>query len=140
TKIMQVIVDVVKSVYSVTRGGPRRIYDALNNGFMRFNSIISSIIIGNQRLENRSVSFFRKVIAISLALGIWTFLGGIFVIATQTVTRDITTQDGKVFLAAFFLFILVTFGFGVGIVELLIIVRVLDIVSKGKYLLAAEET
>ncbi|MFW9995986.1 MAG: hypothetical protein ACFFD4_28355 [Candidatus Odinarchaeota archaeon] len=136
TRIITMVIDAAKKVYDFITSTPQRIYDSLNSLFMGINSTISAIIIGGVRLEGRTVAYFRKVVVVALALGIYTFLGGIFVVATHPV--DLSTTNGKMDLALFFMFVLITFGLGVGIVEMAIITRVLDIVSRGKYTVAGE--
>jgi hypothetical protein len=57
---------------------------------------------------------------------LYTFVGGIFVIATQTF------NDNVVFVSVI-VAMLISFGLGIGILGLFIIVRLLDRVSRGKY-------
>ncbi|MFW9853796.1 MAG: hypothetical protein ACFFFG_01955 [Candidatus Thorarchaeota archaeon] len=114
-------------------GAPRAVYNQLNAAYLGFNNRLSSIVIGSRRLDQRSVAFHRKILLLTLGLGLYTFVGGIFVIATQNI------QD-HVFFISVILVMLTAFGLGIGIVGMFIIVRLLDRVSRGKYDMAPSST
>ncbi|MFX0208601.1 MAG: hypothetical protein ACFFDT_21645, partial [Candidatus Hodarchaeota archaeon] len=90
-----------------------------------FNSVLSNIIIGKKRLEGYKVGFHRKIILYSFFLGFYTFFAGIFVIASQGISGD------ELYFLIFT--ILFTLGIGVGVVEIFLIVRFIDLVSRGNY-------
>ncbi|MHA1450299.1 MAG: hypothetical protein ACTSP4_12855 [Candidatus Hodarchaeales archaeon] len=117
--------------YKIIIGTPRAAYDRLNNAFISINNVVAGIVIGRDRLDNRTLAFHKKVVSVSLALGLYTFIGGIFVSATQ----DVGNQANQIL---FFIIILIAFGFGVGIVEMWLVARILDSFSRGKYTILEE--
>jgi len=106
---------------------PYKAYDKVNSLYLNTNTRLSSLVIGTERLEGRTVAYHRKILLYALALGAWTFFGGIFVL-----TADVA-PEGSSEIFAFFLVVLFVFGVGVGILELFLIVRFLDAVARGKY-------
>jgi hypothetical protein len=128
TGIVSGVLKVVRSTVHFLVTAPFKAYDRANQIFRGVNHQLSSIVIGRERLENRTVSFHRKILLYVLGLGLWTFFGGLFVLAAEVAPSDPASQQ-----FAFFLIVLLFFGFGVGILELFLIVRFLDAVSRGKY-------
>lgn len=106
---------------------PYRIFHTVNRIYLSTNTRLASIVIGTERLENRTVAYHRKILLYALALGAWTFFGGVFVLAAEIAPDNAAAQ------IAFFLIVLFVFGVGVGIIELFLIVRFLDSVARGKY-------
>jgi len=124
-----IVAGVVSFIAGVTKFlifAPRRVYDKANNIYLGFNRRLGAIVLGDTRLGMYTVAFHRKILFYSLGLGIWTFLGGLFVLASNPFS-DVSFQIG------FVLIVLLFFGLGVGIVEIFLIVRFLDAVSRGKY-------
>ena len=126
TGIVSNIVSFIVKTFSFIVTVPIKIYNWLNNIYLKFNRVLSSIVISNRRLEERTVAFHRKILLLTLALGVYTFLVGVFIIITQKI-EGLGEQILFVFIILFFL------GFGVGIIEMWIITRFLDAVSRGKY-------
>lgn len=125
TGIVAGFLSIVKSSLHFLVTAPQRAYDKTNQIFKSFNNKLAVIVIGSERLGNRTVAFHRKILLYVLGLGAWTFLGGLFVL--NRVPEDAALQ------IAFFLIVLLVFGVGVGIFELFLIVRFLDTISRGKY-------
>ncbi|UCE13543.1 MAG: hypothetical protein JSV04_15360 [Candidatus Heimdallarchaeota archaeon] len=128
TGVISAIGKIISGLINVIVTAPHKVYNILNGIFLRFNTIVSSIIIGSGRLENRNIAFHRKILVISYALGIYTFISGLFVLASQPELTSETTNA-----IIFIIIVLFAVGIGVGIIEMFIIVRFLDIVSRGKY-------
>jgi hypothetical protein len=132
TGLFSTVVSFIVSVLRFIYNAPDRVFKKLNSIYLAFNRGLSRIVIGKERLTNRNVSFHRKILLISLALGIYTFIGGFFVLATQ----NFNEQWEQI---SFILLVLIVFGLGVGIIEMLIISRFLDAVSRGRYTIQAIE-
>lgn len=128
TGVISGIAKIVSKTINLIVTAPYTVYNILNGIFLRFNKIMSSIIIGSGRLQNRNVAFHRKILVISYALGIYTFISGLFVLASQPDLLSEAT-DAVIFI----IIVLFAVGIGVGIIEMFLIVRFLDIVSRGKY-------
>ncbi|MFX0206403.1 MAG: hypothetical protein ACFFDT_10500 [Candidatus Hodarchaeota archaeon] len=127
TGIVSSIISIISRIFGVVVTTPHKGFNTLNNVYLRFNHILGGIIIGEKRLSGYSVSYHKKIIMYTFFLGFYTFLAGIFVIATQDPPL---TGDTLYFMIFTILF---TLGLGVGILELFIIVRFIDIVSRGSY-------
>ncbi len=135
TGIVAVIVRITSKLINFVVTAPTRIFDALNGVYLKFNYVLSSIIIGSNRLTNRTIAFHRKIVLLSYALGIYTFFSGLFVLASQpSFFADANSA------IIFIIIVLLAVGIGVGIFEMLLIVRFLDIVSRGKYTVETETT
>jgi hypothetical protein len=134
TGIVSGVLSVVRTILHFLVTAPYKAFDMANQIFLATNHKLSSFVIGTERLENRTVSFHRKILLYALALGLWTFLGGLFVLAAEVAPTDPAAQQ-----IAFFLIILFVFGVGVGIIELFVIVRFLDTVSRKKYAVRSTE-
>ncbi len=104
---------------------PKKGFNKANVVYLRFNHIISGFIIGESRLKLYSVSFHKKLLLYIYLLGILTFLSGFIVIMSGRIPEDN--------LYSFIIFILFTTGFGVGVLEMFVIVRFMDAISRGKY-------
>lgn len=129
TGIVAGIVSNVTRILRFVVTAPRTIYEKVNASYLSFNIVLSNIVIGKERLDNRNVAYHRKILLLTLGLGLYTFIGGIFVLATENI------QD-RVFLITVILIVLIVFGLGVGIIEMAVIARLLDKVSRGKYTLS----
>lgn len=127
TGIVSGLISLVVRIYRLFRDTPGKAYNKVFNMYLGFNKRLSSFVIGTNRIENNHRSFHKKITVYSLGLGIWTFLGGIFVYASQDLGGDVTLQ------IFFIMIVLIVFGLGVGIVEMLLIVQFLDRISGGKY-------
>jgi hypothetical protein len=128
TGIISTAVKIFSRTINFTITAPSRIFSNLNGMYLGFNRRLSSMIIGSERLTNRTLSFHRKILLLSYALGIYTFLSGLIVLATQpAILADATSA------VIFIIIVLFAVGIGVGIIEMLLIVRFLDMVSRGKY-------
>ncbi|MFX0013307.1 MAG: hypothetical protein ACFFB2_02430 [Promethearchaeota archaeon] len=125
TGIVSAVFSVIVKLFRVLVTTPHKGFNKANLIYLRFNSILSKIIIGEKRLAGYKVGFHRKILLYSFFLGFYTFFAGIFVIASQGITGD------ELYFLIFI--ILFTLGIGVGVVELFIIVRFIDIVSRGSY-------
>jgi hypothetical protein len=126
TGIVSRLISIIVTVVSYIITTPGNIYSRTNRVYLAFNKRLSSIVIGTDRIQNNQKSFHKKILLYSLGLGIWTFLGGLFVLASQEF-GDTTLQ------ITFIMIVCIVFGLGVGIIEMFLIVRFLDIVSRGKY-------
>ncbi len=127
TGIVSRAISIIVKTVSFIITTPGNIYERTYRVYIGFNKRLSAIVIGTDRIQNNQKSFHKKILVYSLGLGIWTFLGGLFVLASQEFNGDTTLQ------ISFIMFVLIVFGLGVGIIEMFIIVRFLDIVSRGKY-------
>jgi len=127
TGIVSAVISTIRKTFHFLRTAPKKVFDKGNNIFMAFNRKLAAFVIGTERLENRTVSFHRKILLYSLGLGLWSLLGGLVTLASQPEFSETALQVG------FILVVLTFFGFGVGIVEMFLITRFLDIVSRGKY-------
>jgi hypothetical protein len=128
TGIVSAFIKIVSKSFNFFYTAPTRIFDILNGIYLRFNRVLSSIIIGSERLTNRTIAFHRKNLLLSYALGVYTFFSGLFVLASQPdFFTDVTSA------VIFIIIVLLVVGIGVGIIEMFLIVRFLDIVSRGKY-------
>ena len=127
TGIVSRILKITGSSIKFLVSAPYRVFDTVNQIYLSTNSKLASIVIGTDRLENRTVAYHRKILLYALGLGVWTFFGGIFVLTAEIAPSDPAQQ------IAFFLIVLFVFGVGVGILELFLIVRFLDSVARGKY-------
>lgn len=134
TGVVSAIVNKTLSVFSFLIKIPRQVYNYLDSLFWKVNDFVGGLVIGDERLDNRNIGFHKKVVKFSYALGLWTFFGGIFVLIVE-VGDKLDGWPGIAFIFA----ILVAFGFGVGILEIFLITRVLDTVSKKKYIAGSSE-
>ncbi len=125
TGIVSGFLSIVKGSLRFLVNAPQKVYDKGNHIFRVVNHKLAVIVIGEERLGNRTVAFHRKILIYVAGLGAWTFLGGLFVL--NRIPEDPALQ------IAFFLIVLLVFGVGVGVLELFIIVRFLDIISRKKY-------
>lgn len=126
TGIVSKLISIIVTVVSYIITTPGNIYSRTNRIYLAFNKRLSSIVIGTDRIQTNQKSFHKKILLYSLGLGIWTFLGGLFVLASQDF-GDTTLQ------ITFIMIVCIVFGLGVGIIEMFLIVRFLDVVSRGKY-------
>lgn len=129
TGIVRKIVTTIASTLSFLVSAPSRIFNRGNELYRSTNRRVSAVVFGEERLSNRSVAFHRKIILLSLGLGLYTFFGGLFVLASQQFDQT-TLQIG------FILIVLLVFGLGVGLVEMFLVVRFLDTASRGRYTLS----
>ncbi|MFX1515849.1 MAG: hypothetical protein ACFFC6_06040 [Promethearchaeota archaeon] len=125
TGIVVGIISIFARFFGVIRTTPRKGFNTLNNVYLRFNNVISSIIIGENRLVDYSVSYHKKLLLYIYLLGVLTFISGFIVIISGKIPED------QIY--GFILLILITVGFGVGVLEMFIIVRFMDVISRGKY-------
>ena len=124
TGVISTIVGITTSVVTTAVNVPSKAWNKSNSIYQRFNHIIASIVIGQNRLDDRNVGFHRKILLLTLGLGLYTFISGIVVGVSTGPTDPI-----------FYIFIVIlVLGIGVGLVEMYLIVRILDIVSRKKYI------
>ncbi len=127
--IIGIVVKVVTFIITV----PANFWERLNSVYVKFNNILASIVIGQERLDERNIGFHRKILLLTLGLGVYTFVAGIVVGVTNP--QDLINPIGYIFV------VILVLGIGVGIFEMFLIVRILDLVSRKKYApgLSAEE-
>ena len=125
TGIIVNVASIFSRIFRALRTTPRKGFNTINSVYLRFNNVISSIIIGDSRLEDFSVSFHKKLLLYIYLLGILTFVSGLIVIMSGRIPEDQ--------LYSFLFVILFTVGIVVGVLEMVIIVRFMDIISRGKY-------
>jgi hypothetical protein len=124
----------IGSVWEFVRNMPRRFYEKTNSWYLSFNRRFAGLVIGRQRLDNHKQRFFRKVLVATILLGLYTFLGGIIILANYFADEDALP---KLIYLSFTLFML---GIVTGVIELAFLTRVLDLVSRKRYFLMGEET
>ena len=83
TGIVSGIISLFVKIFRFFRTTPGNVYSRIHNIYLGFNNRLSALVIGTKRIENNHRSFHKKVLLYSLGLGIWTFLGGLFVYASQ---------------------------------------------------------
>jgi len=127
--IFSKIVNLIKYLIRI----PRHVYDAVTRIYNRFNDFLGGLIIGHERLNARNLGFHKKVLSMTLGLGVWVFFAGIFVLITEA-SNQLQGPLG----IGFIFTILLMFGIGVGIVGTFFIVRILDLVSRKKYISGKE--
>ena len=125
TGIVGGLVSVFSRIFSFLVSTPHVGFEKANGIYLRCNRAISSVIIGRNRLEVYSVGFHRKLLLYTFFLGLYTFFSGFLVIVSGRIPSDS--------LYGFILVILFTVGIGVGVLEMFVIVRFMDIISRGKY-------
>ena len=131
TGVVIKIISMTTAVATTAVGMPSKAWNKSYGLYKRFNQILASVVIGQSRLDERNIGFHRKILLLTLGLGIYTFFSGIVVGASS----DQTSFDPILFT---FIVILVL-GVGVGIIEMFLIVRILDIVSREKYIIPSDE-
>ena len=104
---------------------PANFWERANKVYIKFNNIMASIVIGQERLDERNIGFHRKILLLTLGLGIYTFIAGIVVGVSNP--QELINPIGYIFV------VILVLGIGVGIIEMFLIVRILDIVSRKKY-------
>ncbi len=113
-------------IFSSVVGVPSSAWNKSNKIYRRFNHILASIVIGQNRLDERNISFHRKILFLTLGLGLYTLIFGLFV--------GITFPQADTTATILYIFsVILGLGIGVGIIEMFLIVRILDIVSRKKY-------
>lgn len=126
TGIVSAILGFIVKIIDLIVTTPDKLFDRLNSVYLRFNKVLSTIVIGKNRLSERNVAFHRKILLLTVGLGLYTFVVGIFVLVTRPMGST-GLQIGFIFI------ILLVLGLGVGIIEMFVITRFLDTVSRGKY-------
>ncbi|MFX0206312.1 MAG: hypothetical protein ACFFDT_10010 [Candidatus Hodarchaeota archaeon] len=129
TGIVSAILGFIVKIIDLFITTPDKLFNRLNNIYLRFNNALSTIVIGKSRLSERNVAFHRKILLLTVGLGLYTFVVGIFILITRPM-ESTGLQIGFIFI------ILLVLGLGVGIIEMFIITRFLDAVSRGKYTIA----
>ncbi|MHA2203064.1 MAG: hypothetical protein ACW991_05195, partial [Candidatus Hodarchaeales archaeon] len=125
TGIVGSLASIFSKIIRVLTTTPQKGFNKINTIYLRFNNVISRIIIGEGRLKEYSVSFHKKLILYIYLLGILTFFAGLIVIMSGRIP--------EASLYSFIFVILFVVGFGVGVLEMFIIVRFMDVISRGKY-------
>ncbi|MHA2157090.1 MAG: hypothetical protein ACXABU_17240, partial [Candidatus Hodarchaeales archaeon] len=125
TGIVGGIISVIAKTINFIITVPTTFWDRANTIYLKFNHILSSIVIGRERLNERNIGFHRKILLLTLGLGIYTFIAGIVVGVSNP--QDLISPIGYIFV------VILVLGIGVGIIEMFLIVRILDIVSRKKY-------
>ncbi|MFX0113832.1 MAG: hypothetical protein ACFFB3_04745 [Candidatus Hodarchaeota archaeon] len=133
TQLVQRLFAHVGSFWGNVRNMPRAAWNKLNGWYLAFNRRFAGLIIGRRRLDTNAQRFFRKVLVATILLGLYTFLGGIIILANYF--EDEPELNKLVFLS-FTLFVL---GVVTGVIELAFLTRVLDLVSKHRYLTKKDE-
>jgi hypothetical protein len=134
TAVVQRLFGRISSSWEFFKTLPYRIYEKTNSWYLTFNRRFAGLVIGRKRLDNHKQRFFRKVLIATILLGLYTFLGGIIILANEYADEDALVQ--LVYLS-FTLFML---GVVTGVIELAFLTRVLDLVSRKRYFLMGEET
>jgi hypothetical protein len=132
TGIVGAIVNFFTGIFISVVGVPTKAWNNSNRIYRRFNHILASIVIGQNRLDERNIGFHRKILFLTLGLGIYTLVFGLFVGITYP-------QEGLNQTILYIFSVILGLGIGVGIIEMFLIVRILDIVSRKKYLSAKVE-
>jgi hypothetical protein len=127
TGIVGTIVSFFAGLFSSVVGVPTKAWNNSNRIYRRFNHVLASIVIGQNRLDERNIGFHRKILFLTLGLGIYTLVFGLFVGVTYP-------QPGLTETILYIFSVILGLGIGVGILEMFLIVRILDIVSRKKYL------
>ena len=125
TGVVKVFLSTTSRILKVIATTPQKGFDRANAVYLRFNRIISKIIIGEKRLATYSVGYHKKLLLYIFLLGFLTFLSGLIVIMSGRIDLD--------YIYTFILIILFTVGFGVGVLEMFIIVRFMDVISRQRY-------
>ncbi|MFQ5976896.1 MAG: hypothetical protein ACE5OZ_02045 [Candidatus Heimdallarchaeota archaeon] len=118
----------IGSTWGFFKNFPNRLWNKLNGWYLGFNHRFAGLVLGRQRLDNNTQRFFRKVLIATILLGLYTFLGGIVILANYF--KDESELAQLVYLS-FTLFML---GVVTGVIELFFLTRVLDMVSRSRYL------
>ncbi|MHA2495681.1 MAG: hypothetical protein ACXAEI_09330 [Candidatus Hodarchaeales archaeon] len=134
TEVVRRLFGRIGSALGFFRNLPSRFYEKTNNWYLSFNRRFAGLVIGRQRLDNHKQRFFRKVLVATILLGLYTFLGGIIILANYFADEEALPQ---LIYLSFTLFML---GVVTGVIELAFLTRVLDMVSRRRYLLKGEET
>ena len=125
TGIVGGIISVIAKIINFVITVPANFWDRANSVYVKFNHILSSVVIGQERLNERNIGFHRKILLLTLGLGIYTFVAGIVVGVSNPL--DSISPIGYIFV------VILMLGIGVGIIEMFLIVRILDLVSRKKY-------
>lgn len=125
TGIVRAFVSTLSRILRVLTTTPSKGFNKINSVYLRFNHVISRFIIGESKLKGYSVSFHKKLLLYIYLLGILTFFAGLIVIMSGKI------PDANLY--SFIFVILLTVGIGVGVLEMFIIVRFIDIISRGRY-------
>ncbi len=126
TGVVGSIISFFTRIFSSVIGVPSSAWNKGNRIYRRFNHILASIVIGQNRLDERNIGFHRKILFLTLGLGLYTLIFGLFVGITFP-------QEGLTETILYIFSVILGLGIGVGIIELFLIVRILDIVSRKKY-------
>ncbi|MHA2053879.1 MAG: hypothetical protein ACXAB2_07245 [Candidatus Hodarchaeales archaeon] len=125
TGIVGAFFSVISRVLTTVVAVPSNAWNRSNTIYLRFNHILASIIIGQNRLDERNIGFHRKILLLTLGLGIYTFIAGIAV--------GVTSDQNVLESIPYIFTVILVLGLGVGLIEMFLIVRILDIVSRKKY-------
>lgn len=125
TGVVKAFLSTTSRIIRVIVTTPQKGFIRANAVYLRFNRIISKIIIGEKRLATYSVEYHKKLLLYIFLLGFLTFLSGLIVIMSGRIDLD--------YIYTFILIILFTVGFGVGVLEMFIIVRFMDVISRQRY-------
>ncbi|PWI46912.1 hypothetical protein CEE45_14335 [Candidatus Heimdallarchaeota archaeon B3_Heim] len=125
TGIVGGIIGFIAKVLNFIITVPANFWERANKVYIKFNNISASIVIGQERLDERNIGFHRKILLLTLGLGIYTFIAGIVVGVSNP--QELINPIGYIFV------VILMLGIGVGIIEMFLIVRILDIVSRKKY-------
>ncbi|MCK4848209.1 MAG: hypothetical protein KAT16_04220 [Candidatus Heimdallarchaeota archaeon] len=126
TGIVGSVVGFFTRIFSSVVGVPSSVWNKSNKIYRNFNHILASIVIGQSRLDERNIGFHRKILYLTLGLGLYTLVFGLFVGITYP-------QEGINQTILYIFSVILGLGIGVGIIEMFLIVRILDIVSRKKY-------
>ncbi len=126
TGIIGSIIRFFTRIFSSVIGVPSSAWNRSNSIYRKFNHFLASIVIGQNRLDERNIGFHRKILFLTLGLGVYTLVFGLFVGITFP-------QPGLTETILYIFSVILGLGIGVGIIEMFLIVRILDIVSRKKY-------
>ncbi|MHA1443720.1 MAG: hypothetical protein ACTSR4_03100 [Candidatus Hodarchaeales archaeon] len=126
TGVVSSVVKFFTRILSSVVGVPSTAWNNGNRIYRRFNHFLASVVIGQTRLDERNIGFHRKILYLTLGLGLYTLVFGLFVGITFP-------QEGLSQTILYIFSVFLGLGIGVGIIEMFLIVRILDIVSRKKY-------
>ena len=125
TGIIGAFFSIITRVVTTAVAVPSNAWNRSNRIYLKFNQVLANIVIGQHRLDERNIGFHRKILLLTLGLGIYTFVAGIAV--------GVTTDQSLIDTIPYIFTVILVLGLGVGLIEMFLIVRILDIVSRKKY-------
>ncbi len=133
TKGFDFVINFVSMIYNKIIGSPELFKIRMINLYRKFNHLISRIVVGEERLNTRTLQYFQKVTWYTILGSAWAYLAGLIVAINNAVSQ--TNTFDKV---AFVTLVLFSAGFISGLFLLGLFARLLDVFKRGKYI--AEST